>query len=415
MFKIFNMESAERDSRESELRALREAIDEAVVLKVEMDSNGSDSMFSIGFGKSSLELKKRVAKWYGKIKDWNKIVKKLEKEYEKQLEVHKLLCSKEKEQAKEHEKDRIISELREELRKMEMRKFVGYGNVRRTIMRCFLCGKMGHVVRYCPNNMSKRNEYISVSSNYNKRLKRQVIYSKDVLIKKYNKLFNSANAKIKFCRLEKCKIETPNNVRIVKKGCITPQAEKEDANKIIKDYLDRGIIRRSSSEWRNPIRFIRKPNGSLRLVSNLMALNKEVKKDEFSLRNIREIINATSGSKFFSVLDLKEAFYNIEIEEKDKEKTAFEFEGQLYEWNSMVMGYKNAPQLMQRVMNKIFGDLKNNGVEVYIDDVIVYSKYIDTHNRLLDIVCKRLLLDNMTFNESKIVIGKDECKRSVKQ
>lgn len=52
-----------------------------------------------------------------------------------------------------------------------------------------------------------------------------------------------------------------------------------------------------------------------------------------------------------TVFDLKEGFYNIEIEEKDKHKMAFEFNVKVYEWNSMVMGYKNSPQILQRIMD----------------------------------------------------------------
>ena len=59
-------------------------------------------------------------------------------------------------------------------------------------------------------------------------------------------------------------------------------------------------------------------------------------------------------------MDLKEKFYHIEIEEKHK--TAFEFDGRMYEWNSMVMGSKNAPQIMQRTMNILLGKLRKKGV-----------------------------------------------------
>ena len=100
-------------------------------------------------------------------------------------------------------------------------------------------------------------------------------------------------------------------------------------------------------------------------MSNLIALNDLVEKDPYSIPNIRDVLRATQGSKWFTVLDLKEGFYHIEIKEEDRHKTAFEVNGRVYEWKSMVMGFKNSPQIMQRVMNKILGDLKGKGVEVY--------------------------------------------------
>lgn len=60
--------------------------------------------------------------------------------------------------------------------------------------------------------------------------------------------------------------------------------------------------------------------------------------------------------------------------EGNKHKTAFEFDGSVYEWNSMVMGYKKSPQIFQRIMNKILGHLRGNGVEVYMYDIVIHGK-----------------------------------------
>lgn len=89
--------------------------------------------------------------------------------------------------------------------------------------------------------------------------------------------------------------------------------------------MDIKVIRRTDSEWRNPIRFIQKPNGGLRLVSNLMSLNDIVRKESFAIPTMREIYAATQRAKWLTVIDLKEAYYYIENEENDKCKTAFKF------------------------------------------------------------------------------------------
>lgn len=83
------------------------------------------------------------------------------------------------------------------------------------------------------------------------------------------------------------------------------------------------------------------------------------------------------------VLDLKERFYSIEIEEEDKFKTAFEFNGKVYEWNSMVMGFKNSLQILQRIMDRIFRDLRGKGIEIYMDDIVIYSKDLSEHDELI--------------------------------
>ncbi|KRH94332.1 transposable element [Pseudoloma neurophilia] len=86
---------------------------------------------------------------------------------------------------------------------------------------------------------------------------------------------------------------------------------------------------------------------------------------------------ATMGSKWLTVIDLKEAYYYIENEEKDKCKTAFEFKGRTYEWNGN--GYKNSPMIMRRTMNQIFDDMIGKSVMIYLDDIIIFDRDINEH------------------------------------
>lgn len=79
-----------------------------------------------------------------------------------------------------------------------------------------------------------------------------------------------------------------------------------------------------------------KPNGDIRIVSNLMALNDLTVKDSYKLPEIRKIMALTQGSKCFTVLDLKEGYYQVKIKDKDRHRTVFEFENKIYEWCGMV-------------------------------------------------------------------------------
>jgi len=215
---------------------------------------------------------------------------------------------------------------------------------------------------------------------------------------------------IRFCTLEKCCIDTAEGKRVIKKGQRIPQALRSRTEKYLKELEERGVIRRSSSEWRNPIRALPKGDDKVRLVSNLMALNDLTEKDPYALESIREVTSAAQGATIFSVLDLKEGFYHIEVEEKDKFKTAFEVDGRVYEWNGMVMGFKNAPQIMQRVMNRIFDDMRRKGVMVYMDDILVYGATVKEHDALLIEVFKRLKANNMRINMEKLQLGLPEVK-----
>lgn len=75
--------------------------------------------------------------------------------------------------------------------------------------------------------------------------------------------------KIEFTQTEKCRIETTKGKTIVRRGVVIPQSMETKAQEYSENLKTRGIIRYTSSQKRNPIRFIEKPNGSLRLVSYL--------------------------------------------------------------------------------------------------------------------------------------------------
>lgn len=176
-----------------------------------------------------------------------------------------------------------------------------------------------------------------------------------------------------FYKGSKCKIETIPGKVIVKKGTVLPQSLEVKAMEYLHRLENQNIIRKSQSIWRNPVRFIEKPDGEVRLVLNLIALNDLVVKDGYQIPNMNEIIRNLYGSKWFSVFDLKEAFFNIEIEEEDKCKTAFEVKGRIYEFNGMVMGYKNSPMILQRILNNLFMEYLGKGIDVYLDDIIIYA------------------------------------------
>jgi Zinc knuckle len=201
----------------------------------------------------------------------------------------------------------------------------------RSKISCYLCNKLGHMVKDCPDNMNKSNKNYSYvkkehsqseeeMTNYSleeKRRKLKGIESEDVnrkyiakkhriqevqeLVAEYPEVFDIGIRKIEFCKIAKCAIITGEGKKIVKKGQIIPQALKERTKIYLGSLEKRGIIRNSISTWRNPIRAIEKPNGEVRVVSNLIALNELVEKDPYELPNIRKIVAATQGSKIFTV------------------------------------------------------------------------------------------------------------------
>ena len=94
---------------------------------------------------------------------------------------------------------------------------------------------------------------------------------------------------------------------------------------------------------------------------------------------IDDTIDALSGSRYFSTLDLASGYWQIPLAQEDKEKTAFIANNRLYHFNVMPFGLCNAPSTFQRLMDTILRNLTWKYCLVYLDDIIVYSRSIDAH------------------------------------
>lgn len=102
---------------------------------------------------------------------------------------------------------------------------------------------------------------------------------------------------------------------------------------------------------------------------------------------MEESFSALSGSQWFSVMDLKSGYYQIEMEESDKQKTAFVCPLGFWEWNRMPQGITNAPSTFQRLMEKGMGDMHLREVLVFLDDLIVFSTSLEEHEtRLISVL-----------------------------
>jgi len=158
---------------------------------------------------------------------------------------------------------------------------------------------------------------------------------------------------------------------------IHPQ-DIDAVRKHLQELLTAGVIRESQSLYSSPIVVVWKKNNEVRLCIDYHKLNLQIK-DAYALPNLEETFSALTGSKWFTVLDLKSGYYQTEVEEEDKPKTAFVTPLGFWEFNRMPQCITNAPSTFQRLMEKCVGDMHLREVLVFLDDLIIFSKTLEEH------------------------------------
>lgn len=183
----------------------------------------------------------------------------------------------------------------------------------------------------------------------------------------------------------------------------------EELRKQVTEMLASGIARKSKSAWAFPVVLALKSDGSWRFCVDYSKLNKHVPRDSFPLPNIDDHLDRLGKAKIFTVIDLASGFWQIPVEEKDKEKLAFITPFGTYEWNFMPFGYVNAPSIFQRAISETLDPALYLCCLVYVDDIIIYSDSFDTHlddlNKVFELLDKfhwRVKLTKCQFAKEEI-------------
>ena len=127
----------------------------------------------------------------------------------------------------------------------------------------------------------------------------------------------------------------------------------DELQKQITEMLKRGFIEPSKSPYGAPVFFVKKSDGSLRMVCDWRQLNRITIKNKACLPNIDDLFDTVQGSCFFTKLDLRSGYNRIRIEEEDVPKTAINTPFGHFQFRVMGFGFTNAPATFQSLMNSI--------------------------------------------------------------
>ncbi|KAJ3655671.1 hypothetical protein Zmor_014792 [Zophobas morio] len=189
-----------------------------------------------------------------------------------------------------------------------------------------------------------------------------------------------------------------------------PISIKNKLKLTLNDLEQKGIISKVNRpvEWASNLVIVEKPNGSLRICLDPADINKNIEREYCLMPTMEEITAKLKNKVCYTVLDLKDGFYHVQLDDKSQQICTFSSPFGYYQFNRLPFGLKTAPELFQKLNTNNFGDIE--GVSVYIDDLLIAGETEEEHDAILNKVIDRARKLNIKFNQSKVQYRKSQVK-----
>lgn len=231
----------------------------------------------------------------------------------------------------------------------------------------------------------------------------------------YADVFKPKDAPLSKTTLVQHRIHTSTDAPIARAPYRVPFSRRQVMKDLIDDMLENEIIQPSVSPYSAPVVLVEKKlsNGesSFRFCIDYRELNKITKRDYFPLPNLQDTLDQLGKAVRFTTLDLTKGYWQVEMDPRDKEKTAFSVPWGHFECNRMPFGLINSPSTWQRLMYTVLAGLTVTHCFVYLDDIICFSSDdLDEHIGKLKLIFERLRDANLTLNPDKCKFMMTETK-----
>ena len=219
-----------------------------------------------------------------------------------------------------------------------------------------------------------------------------VVFAEDLgMLKDYKaKLYLKENARPKFVKHRtiaygiKDKVET-ELMRLQNEGVLEPA---------------------TFSDWATPIVPVLKPDNSIRITGDYkVTLNPELHVDQYPLPSTREILSTLGGCRYFSKIDLSQAFNQIELDTESRPLTTINTPWGLFRYTRLCFGVANAPAIFQKCIETVLQGL--SGVLARVDDILIATRTEEEHLQKLKSVLARLQKHNLRVRRDKCQFMKD--------
>jgi len=227
------------------------------------------------------------------------------------------------------------------------------------------------------------------------------------LLHEYRNVFAEPEGVLGHTSLVKHDINTGTNAPIKQRARRAPQKQQEIIDEELDKMLKAEVIEPSDSPWGAPVVLVRKKDGTTRFCVDYRKLNDISIKDAYPLPNIEETFDSLSGANMFCSLDLASGYWQVEMADSSKAKTAFITRNGLFQFRVMPFGLCNAPATFERLMEIVLRGLLWKRCLVYLDDIICYGRTFAETLANLGVVLQRLKDAELTLKPKKCELFKD--------
>ena len=175
---------------------------------------------------------------------------------------------------------------------------------------------------------------------------------------------------------------------------------------MVQAMLDDGIVEPSNSPWSSRLVLAPKPNGrGVRFCVDFRSINKLCIPDVHPLPVMDDLIGHLDGATYYSSVDLEAGFWQIPLAQESRSRSSFVTPDGQYQFTRLPFGLQASPPNFQRLMNRVLKDLLWTECLCYLDDILIFGRTWEEHNRRLERVLAALREAGLTLNPQKCTFG----------
>ncbi|XP_055633186.1 uncharacterized protein K02A2.6-like [Toxorhynchites rutilus septentrionalis] len=202
-----------------------------------------------------------------------------------------------------------------------------------------------------------------------------------------NQVMNRDDANMPFSKIVDVRVHIKMNPEIT--PCFQPLRRisipmEVAVNKKLEELLRRDIIeaKKGPATWVSPLVVAKKINGDIRFCVDLRRVNQAVIRDRHPMPIIEEILMRIGKGELWTVLDIKDAFFLLELDDETRDIMTFITHRGLYRFKRLPLGLVSVPEIFQKAMDEILADCE--GCYWYLDDVVVEGSTVEEHDARLN-------------------------------